>query len=225
MPDHIKPRLPASLWITAIGCAVFAYGLTFIVVHPYVDTRLCTTHLVDPFFAIIPKDTRWWVVTIDLYTIITIWMLFEMLAQAVSGDHRVPVRFALGLGITGLLRCATLMLVPLCRITVPVGTAPLAELPMVDLGFIEFPFRAFATNDLLFSGHIGEAVLFILCTKRWRKSARICLWIFMFVQIYGLWAARGHYTIDMLVAIPFAVFSDRVAVKLLEWGTGARRIV
>jgi hypothetical protein len=185
-----------------------------------VDTRICVAHLPDPFFHIIPMDQRWFLVTKDVYTIVTIWMFVEMLAQGLRGeDHRTVVRFAFGLAALGFQRCLTLWLLPLCRLTTPVGTARFAELPTVDLGFFELPFRMFATNDLVFSGHVGEAVLFLLCTKNWRRSARIGLWIFLLVQCYALIAVRGHYTVDLLIAIPCAFFADLIAVKILTRAT------
>jgi hypothetical protein len=40
--------------------------------------------------------------------------------------------------------------------------------------------------------------------------------VFQILQAYGLIATRGHYTIDLVLAVPCAFFADSMAVELLD---------
>jgi len=211
------PRtFPLAVWVGSIGALLATYGFVFIVVHPVADTRVCVAHLPDPLFALIPLDRAWHLVTHEVFIVGQLLGLTAVLAQAFfQRDHRLAIRWINGVWITGLQRAVCILLIPVCKITRPVGVAPLVQPPMIDLGFVEIPFHLFANNDLVFSGHVSEFFLLYRVTRSWPTWARVALLVFQVVQIYGLLATRGHYTIDILLAFPCAYLADRIALRLL----------
>jgi hypothetical protein len=214
----IPRRLNFRTWMFAIGAFFSVYLFTFSVVHVTADTRLCMGHLPDPLHDLVPLDLWWWNISITMYTVVTLGMVGLMFLQAYLGDHRPIVRFGVGLAVMGAVRACTILLVPLCRFGQAAGTARFAETPMASvLGLFDLPWRLFATNDLLFSGHVAEVILFLRVTRSWPRSARLFLWLFQIAQVYALLATRGHYTVDIIVAIPMAYFADRMAVKFLSF--------
>jgi hypothetical protein len=173
--------------------------------------------LPDPLMRLIPLDLRWAVVTRKLYAFITGGGAVWFLVLAVRGNHRPALRFATALAITAVLRSLTVMLLPLCRATVEAGTVVLTETPLLDLGLFKVPFRTYASNDLVFSGHVAELLLLYWAGGRfWPRGAKPVLVVFQVLQAYGLLATRGHYTVDMVIAVPFAFFADSLASWLLD---------
>jgi len=220
----LPARLPPALWLGTLAAFVGAHVLMFSVVHPYVDTRLCVARLQDPFFELVAYDRRWYFVTHQIYYVLTFTGIGAFVWQAVRGDHRPVMRFAAALSLQALLRCATLSLIPLCRATVTPGTAVLTEVPTVDLGFAQLPWLLWATNDLVFSGHVGEFLIMMWVGRSWPLPARLVLILFQILQAYGLIATRGHYAVDLLLALPCAYFADAMAQRLLvRVGTRRRR--
>jgi hypothetical protein len=74
----------------------------------------------------------------------------------------------------------------------------------------------FASNDLLFSGHICELVLLIRATRSWPRAGRAVLWTYQILQIYGLLSGRGHYTVDIILAFPIAIFADHASFAIVR---------
>lgn len=210
-------RFPAVTWVFVILSFLAVYFFVFTVVHPIADTRPCTIVLDDPLHHIVPHDRRWLFLTMTVYVVITLTAAAAVLGQACLGDHRPFLRWALGLAIQGMMRSVTIWLVPLCKATFTPPHVVLTEMPMVTVCGISFPWRPFANNDLLYSGHIGEFLLLSWATRSWPAPVRVFIWFFNGLQFYGLLATRGHYTVDLLVAVPCAFFADRVAVRLLAW--------
>jgi hypothetical protein len=213
---RLPSRLPLRAWLVAILLFVGAYGFMWSVVHVRADTEPCLTRLVDPLFDVIPYDRAWYYVTHDVYEIVTILAVTALFLQSLRGDHRPLVRWGTGLAIQAILRSTTISLLPICRHNIEPGTIALDEIPMLDLGFTQIPWRVWASNDLIFSGHVGEFLLLYWSTRTWPKSVRRLLIVFQIFQAYGLIATRGHYTIDILLAIPCAFFADSLAVELLD---------
>lgn len=209
-------RFGASVWIAVAVSFLLAYLFTFCVVHVHVDTWICFMRLADPLYGIIPHQRSWLYVSHELYYFFTASSVIALLWQACAGNHLPFLRFTSALTIQALLRCTTMTLLPLCKFNVAPGTRALSEVPSIDLGFARIPWRAWATNDLVFSGHVGEFVLLSLATRHWPKPARVTLIAFQLLQGYALIATRGHYTVDVLVAIPFAFFADAVAQRILR---------
>jgi hypothetical protein len=214
----LPPRFPARVWAAVVTAFLVAYGFMFSYVHPAIDTRKCTMRFDDPLMALIPFNDALYLVTHELYYAFTGGAAVVLFATAVRRNHAPLLRWGLGLTVQAALRSATLLLVPLCRATQQPGTAPLAEWPLVEVGPFRFPFRTWATNDMMFSGHVGEFVLLSLATRHWPRPARLALVGFQIAQAYGLIATRGHYSIDILVAIPCALLADAAAVRLLRRG-------
>jgi PAP2 superfamily C-terminal len=216
-------RFPGTVWLAVLGSLVVVYAFMFSVVHVAVDMRACVAVLPDPLLRLVPLDIRWAVVTRTIYAGVTASASVAMLVLALRGNHRPALRFASALAITALMRSVTVMLLPLCRASVAAGTVVLSEAPMVQLGPLRFPFRLYATNDLVFSGHVAELLMLYWAAARyWPVSVRALLVVFQVLQAYGLLATRGHYTVDMVVAVPFAFLADRIACWMLD-GAAARR--
>jgi hypothetical protein len=213
----LPAKLPLRVWITAILAFLAAYGFMWSYVHVRVDMRPCVAQLPDPLFAFIPYNRSFYWVSHEIYEFITIGAVIGLVWQAVRGDHRGLVRWGTGLTVQAVLRSITLLLLPLCRMTVAPGTVDLKEVPLLDLGLFKIPWRVWASNDLVFSGHIGEFLLLYWATWNWPKPWRVFLVLFQFVQAYALLATRGHYTIDLVVAVPCAYFADGMAVNALAW--------
>lgn len=217
-------RLPLRVWVLASIAFVAVYLLMWSVVHVHVDVRPCLLRLPDPLFEVVPYGKRWDLVTHDLYEVITVASVVVLVYQAVRGDHRGLVRFGAGLAVQAMLRCATLMLLPLCRANLTAGTIALKQVPTLALGPIELPWRVWATNDLVFSGHVGEFLLLYWATRTWHPVARALLIVFQVLQAYALLATRGHYTIDILLALPCAYFANGVVTACLLRLTGVPRV-
>lgn len=219
--DGMLARLPArfgrAAWFAVIVGFVASYGFMFTVIHPMVDTRICLARLPDPLFNLIPFDPRWYFVSHEMYYVFTAASAAGLIATAVRGEQRPLMRYGLGLSLMAAFRSVTLTLLPLCRLTVEPGTAPLAAAPTVDVGFAQIPLRLWATNDLVFSGHVAEFLLMFWVTRGWPSWWRISLLVFQGAQAYALIATRGHYTIDVVVAIPFAMLADLTALRFLAW--------
>jgi hypothetical protein len=219
----LPARLPRKVWAATIAAFVVAYGFMFIVVHPLVDTRICVARLPDPLFPLLPFDERWYLVSHQLFYLVTAVAVVALGRQALRGEHRPLVRFGAGVSVQAVLRSLTLFLTPLCRANVEPGRAWLPALPTVDLGFMRLPWRPWAGNDLVFSGHVSEFLILSLAVRPfWPPRARWALVAFQVLQAVALVATRGHYTIDIVIAVPFAFFADRVAMAGLTWWTGRR---
>jgi hypothetical protein len=214
---QLPPRLPTRVWIAVAVSFVAAYGFMFSVVHIAADTRPCLAHLPDPLFSFVPFDGRWYFVSHDLYYAFNLTGTLTLLIQAIRGDHRGLARFGAGLTLMAVMRSVTITLLPICKATVPVGSVFLTEIPTLNLGFAQIPWRMWATNDLIFSGHVCEFLLLSF-------PARLLLAAFQLLQAYALIATRGHYTIDVLLAIPFALLADRLAFHALRLMTRNRAL-
>jgi hypothetical protein len=220
---RLPARLPRSVWVATGLAFVCAYGFLFTVVHPYVDTRICVAQLPDPLFAVIPYHHGWYRISHELFYLVTAVCLAALLGQVARGEHRALVRFAAGISVQAVLRAITLVLLPLCRATVAPGTAALDAVPTIDLGFMHLPWRTWATNDLVFSGHVGEFLILSLAVRPfWPGRARLALGLFQVLQAVALVATRGHYTVDIVIAVPFAFFADRLTVAALAHWTARR---
>jgi hypothetical protein len=223
---RLPARLPTRVWVAIVVGFVAAYGFLFTVIHPLVDTRICVAQLPDPLFALIPFNHHWYRVSHDLFYLVTAVSLVLLVRQAVAGEQRPLARFAAGISLQALLRSITLVLVPLCRATVAPGHAALDSVPTIDLGFAHLPWRSWATNDLVFSGHVGEFMILSFAVRPfWPRWGRVSLGLFQLLQAVALVATRGHYTIDIVIAVPFAFFADRVTVAALAAWTTRRRLV
>jgi hypothetical protein len=217
-------RLPARMawpaWAIALTCFLASYLWIFCFVHVRADTTACQLRLDDPLYSLIPDDPRWDLVTHTAYVFLTLSSVGALLLQAALGDHRPILRFGMGLAIMAVLRGTCILLVPLCRITSEPGTAALSAVPTLDLGFVSIPWRMWAANDMLFSGHVGEFLLLLRLTPSWPRWPRWVIGVFSVLQIYGLLATRGHYTVDIILAFPCAYFADRMAVHVLAFVAG-----
>jgi hypothetical protein len=185
-------------------------------IHVRIDQRPCTFVLDDPLFHLIPYDGRWYWVTHQLYAAATVSVLVAFIITALRGDHRPLVVWGTSLALEALLRSVTMLLLPLCRITQAVGTRALVgPVPELNLGFISLPWRVWAVNDLVFSGHIGEFLLIYWIARNWPRPLRAGIIAFVLLQSYALIATRGHYTIDIVLALPCALFEYRVALRMM----------
>jgi hypothetical protein len=213
--NRLRPRLPLAAWLFAFFAFFAAHIYMFSYAHVVADTRACGFRIDDPLYHLIPLDRRFFLVTQQLYVLALSLTGAALLVQAFRGDHRPAVRVFLGLGIVAVIRSTTILLLPLCRANVEPGTIALLEVPYLDLGLFRIPWRPFARNDLFFSGHVAEMVILLRATRNWPRPARILLWVWQLTQAYALLAVRGHYTIDILMAVPYAAFADVFAVRLL----------
>jgi hypothetical protein len=215
-PARLPMRFPPAIWAMVLASFAVAYGLLFTVVHPYVDTRVCVARLPDPLFALLPFDTRWYRVSHELFYVATAAALAALFAQTARGDQRPLVRFALGISLQAVMRSVTMALLPLCRATVTPGHAVLTTVPTLNLGFARVPWLPWATNDLMFSGHVCEfLILYLAVRTTWPRGALWTLVVFQVLEALALVITRGHYTIDIVIAVPFAFLADRVATMTL----------
>jgi hypothetical protein len=105
---------------------------------------------------------------------------------------------------------------PLCRATATPGHAVLASVPSLNLGFARVPWLPWATNDLMFSGHVCEfLILYLAVRSTWPRGALWALIVFQVLEALALVITRGHYTIDIVIAVPFAFLADRIAAVSL----------
>jgi hypothetical protein len=211
LPRH----LPTRVWVLTFFAAASVYVFMWSVVHVVADTRRCLGALDDPLHRLIPLGPGWSLVSHDLYVLVILATIAAMFAVAALGDHRPIVRWGMALAVVAVLRSATIWLVPLCQAGVDAGAVRLGQPPWVELGPLRFMWRAFASNDLLFSGHMAECILALRATRSWPRPLRAAMWVFLVLQAYALLATRGHYTVDLLVAVPMAIFADRISLRLV----------
>lgn len=196
---------------------VVVHYILFGIVHNAVDTRICIGYSPDPLFSLIPRDDRWLFVTRQMYESVAYIATFAVFYQAFRGTHTPALRWSIALCFMSTMRMATLLLIPLCRPTVLAFAAPpLASPAMLNLHFFSVPLRIYALNDVIYSGHTSLFILLLMCTSTWRTINRLLVGLFLVVMVYGLIAARDHYTIDILLAIPCSYFADACAVFLLK---------
>ncbi len=189
--------------------------------HPLVDTRACVGHFPDPLFGVIPEDQRFTFVTRGLYYVFNIVGPIGLIIWAARGDQAPLLRFMGALALQGLFRSTTLILVPLCQVHVTPGVPVLAAFPTLDVGFMTFPWRAWAVNDLFYSGHVGEFLLMHRAVAWGPWPLRLLLYVFHPIQAYALMATREHYSLDILAAVPFAFLADALSVRALaHFGVG-----
>ncbi len=222
--DNDKPeRYGWQTW-TAVLCSILAvHYVLFGVVHNLVDMRVCAVHLPDPLYRVIRFDPRWTAVTIESYAIVAIAIVCGLLRGALRGRQMPMLRLGVALCIESSLRAATLMLLPVCRANIPLGTpGPLHALPVSDPRFFALGLRGFAVNDLVFSGHTGLFLLFLYATPAWPRPIRSLIACFTLLMVYALLATREHYTIDILLAVPCSFFADRMALALIGLVPNAR---
>jgi hypothetical protein len=212
---HLPLVLSWRIWAGGIVCFLLCYGTMWSYVHAYADLHPCIAHLPDPLFALVSYQPWFFQVTGPFYKCLTVFLTLVLLGQAILGDHVPLVRWGVALSVQALLRSVTILLIPLCRVTVPVGTCAATSIRTYDIGPLHVPWHLSALNDLMFSGHVGEFILLMLATRSWPRPVRAALWTWQIVQAYGLIATRGHYTADIVVAIPFALLADRVAMAVL----------
>jgi hypothetical protein len=219
-PAALLPRrFGAGTWVAVFVGFLAAYGFLFTVVHPYVDTRRCVAQLPDPLFRLLAYDPRWYLVSHEIFYVVTVAAMAALLLQARRGEHRPLVRFALGISLQAPMRALTMVLLPLCRATVEAGHQARAVVPTLNLGFARIPWLTWATNDLVFSGHVCEfLVLYLAVRSSWPRLALHALIAFQVLEALALIITRGHYTVDIVIAIPFAFLADRLAVAILARG-------
>jgi hypothetical protein len=219
--DSVPARIPWRLWTFGIVLFLGVYCFNFGYVHIVADTRLCRLRLDDPFFKFFTHDERWALVTVTIYSWVNIFAMALMLVQAIFHDQRPFVRYGIALPLMCFQRDLAILLVPLCRTSRMPGTSVLTTVPHLNLGFAKIPWHMFASNDLLVSGHVAEFLLMLWATKSWPRVLRYGLVASLALQILGLMHTQGHYTIDMLLAIPIAYFADAMAVKIMRAMTPA----
>jgi hypothetical protein len=213
----LPARFPAWVWGLVAAAFLTAYGFLFSVVHPYIDTRRCVAPLPDPLFNLLPYDGRWYRVSHELFYVVTAVSLATLLYQAARGEQRPILRFALGISIQAPLRALTMVLLPLCRATVLAGHAARQVVPTLNLGFAHVPWLTWATNDLVFSGHVAEFLILTFAVRAfWPRTALAGLAVFQILEALALIITRGHYTADIVIAVPFAFLADRLSVGALR---------
>ena len=210
-------RYPWYVWVAILGTFSIVHYVLWGIVHNIVDLRVCIGVSPDPVLALIRYDERWTIVTRPLYVAVLLISAFVILFQAFRGVHAPGLRWALALVFMSSMRMATLLLIPLCRPTVqPGGPPPLASPAMIDFHFFHVPWRLFALNDIVFSGHTSVFLLLLLATATWPNVIRFCLVAFLAIMIYGMFAMRDHYSVDILLAFPCSYFADALAVSILR---------
>jgi hypothetical protein len=87
----------------------------------------------------------------------------------------------------------------------------------LNLGFARVPWLTWATNDLVFSGHVAEFLILTFAVRAfWSRGALAALAVFQVLEALALIITRGHYTADVVIAVPFAFLADRLAVAVLR---------
>ncbi len=218
-------RVSRWVWAATIAFFVASYGFMFSFAHPLVDTRACLLTLPDPLLRLIPRMPVFFLVTHQIYYVFTFGGAFALGLRAYQGDHGPFLRFGIALSLQALLRSATLSLLPLCEPLVPAGTIALDHVPTLALGPWHIPWRLWANNDLVFSGHVGEFLILYWASSHWPRWARRTLLVFQIVQAFGLLATRAHYTIDLLLAVPCAFFVDGLAAAAVRALSGRTKPV
>jgi hypothetical protein len=205
------------VWVCVFSLFAVVHFTLFGIVHNYVDTRVCIGYSDDPLLRLIPFDLRWEIVTRQLYVVMVLTFAAVVLIQAGRGVHTPALRWALALCFMSSMRMATLMLIPICRPTVVAfGPPPLASPQMLNLYFVSVPWRIFALNDVVYSGHTALFLLLLMATCTFPRIVRIVIAVFTAFMIYGLLATRDHYSVDVLLAFPCAYFADFLACSILR---------
>ncbi len=211
-----RTRFRWPVWTLVLGAVVLVHVLLFGVVHNVVDMRPCLVHLPDPLFRFVPLDERWSLISVSGYGLVAAITVVLLFVQAFRGSEAPVLRLGLGLVVTSSLRSVTLLLIPVCRASMALGSAaPLRFVSLRDPHFYTLGMRGFAVNDLVFSGHTAFFLLLLFVMRDWPRAARFALAAFTLLMVYALLATREHYTVDLLLAVPVAVFADRVALWTL----------
>lgn len=204
---------------------VVVHYTLFGIVHNMVDTRVCIGYSPDPIFSLIPRDDRWLFVTRTLYETMCYICTVAVITQAVRGTHTPMLRWSIALCFMSTMRMCTLLLIPLCRPTVAAfAPPPLASPAMINLHFFSVPWRVYALNDVIYSGHTSLFLTLLFCTNTWQTIYRILVGIFLAVMIYGLIACRDHYTVDILLAVPCSFFADACSRFILKRAASRARL-
>jgi hypothetical protein len=213
----VPERLPLRAWAVGAACFVTSTLFQWSYCHVLVDTRACVGHLPDPLLGLIPHDPRWGLISWNAYVLVTFAASLGMIAEALAGGSHRIVRFGVAMSIVGFLRGLTLVLVPLCNPADPVGTSALqpGDVFRLPLGPLAIPFRPHARADLFFSGHVAAWTLILLASRGWPRPLRAAVALFLGAQVIALLGGRGHYTLDLVVAVPVALAADRLACALL----------
>lgn len=210
-------RYPWWVWALVLTSFALAQFLVWGLVHNIVDMRVCLGYSPDPVLKLIPYDTRWTLVTRDMYVWACLVGGAAVFILGGFGKHTPALRWGLGLTFMQLMRTGTLLLIPLCRPTVVAGAAPPLTSPeMVNLHFFQIPFRIFALNDMVFSGHTSVFLTLLLATATWPTVVRALIAIFLAFMIYGMLAMRDHFIIDVLLAFPCSYFADAIGCFVLR---------
>ncbi len=213
----LEQRYGWPVWVAILSLTAVVHYTLFGIVHNYVDMRVCIGYSPDPLLKIIPFDTRWSLISRDFYFWITIDVSLAFIVLSFLGTHSGALRFALALCFQTLLRMACLIAIPLCRATVQAGAPPpLASPQMLNLHFFSVPWRVFALNDLVYSGHTALFLIMLLSSRTWMPMVRAGIAVFLVFMVYALLATRDHYTIDILLAFPAAFFANFLAVSILR---------
>jgi hypothetical protein len=215
--DGLGLRYRWPVWVCVFSLFAVVHYVLFGIVHNYVDTRVCIGYSADPLLRLIPFDVRWEFVTRELYVVMVLAFAAVVLVQAGRGVHTPALRWALALCFMSSMRMATLMLIPLCRPTVTAfGPPPLASPQMLNLYYVSVPWRIFALNDVVYSGHTALFLLLLMAIHTFPRIVRMVVAVFTAFMIYGLLATRDHYSVDILLAFPCAYFSDFLACGILR---------
>ena len=210
-------RYPLAVWLLVVSAFAVAHLTLFMWVHNLVDTRPCAGYSPDPLLQWIPNDPRWFLVTRQIYLVGILISVALFAWQAARGTETPLLRWGLALSLSTILRSATVILIPLCRSTiVPGGPPPLATPSSIHLLSVAIPWRSFALNDLVYSGHTALFFLVYRAAGGWNRQLRLFTALFLAVMIYGLIATRGHYSVDILLAFPCAAFADNLATSALR---------
>ena len=209
-------RYSWKVWTGVWVAFLIIHYLLFGIVHNYVDMRPTIGYSPDPVMKIIPFDPHWSIISINLYIIMIAITTIVMLTQAVRGVHTPLLRIGLALCFHTTMRMFTLLMIPLTRPNLASTAPPLKAPEMLNLGFTSIPWRVFALNDLVYSGHTSLFLMVLFVTGTWPRIWRWAVGVFLVAMVYALLATRDHYSIDILLAIPCAYFSVGMATAILR---------
>ena len=216
MRNGLALRYSWRVWTGVFTAFLIIHYLLFGIVHNYVDMRPTIGYSPDPLLKFIPFDMRWSLISIDLYVLMIVITAIAVIVQATRGVHTPMLVWALALCFHTTMRMGTLMMIPLTRPNLPSTAPPLTSPQMLNLGFVSIPWRVFALNDLVYSGHTSLFIMLLLATGTWPKFWRWVVGVFLVSMVYALLATRDHYTVDILLAIPCAYFSVGMAKAILR---------
>jgi PAP2 superfamily C-terminal len=77
-----------------------------------------------------------------------------------------------------------------------------------------FTFGKPQASDFWFSGHVANAFIIALATKKKPSWIRVVAWVFVLFQILLVLSARTHYTIDVLGGLFVAYSIHRVSIDI-----------